>query len=271
MAILAWFGLFGCLITVIAAKQMPTGAEVMEKCKHELQDDDNGMAMGKFSGCFLGCVLEATGVLEFVNVEGPQNGSYRVNLDTFHYLFEKEPLNLYAHTCMDVAPLKYLTYDNVCENSINFYGCMEDWLTRDLIYAVYNYYGTKPEDIFEIMTKRKTLDQVKDTVKKMYNMTMTCSQYPMYWNNESDVCFNRCLWEQVGLFEADQDLQEEKFRNLFSAERLNETAIACKPQLDVEPVQRCKVIEEFYVCTKNGLTAILEQTISAPFGNGDKK
>uniref|UniRef100_F5GTQ3 Long D7 protein n=1 Tax=Simulium guianense TaxID=445764 RepID=F5GTQ3_SIMGU len=258
------FSIFSCILTFLEATQVPS-VNIMEKCKHELQNDEFGMAMDKYSGCFLGCALEATGVLEFVNETGPKNGSYQVNMDVFHYLFEKEPLNLYAHTCMDAAPLKELDYDNVCENSINFYGCMEDWLTRDLIYAIYNYFGTKPEDIFLLMTK-KNFNEVKPTVIKMYNMTMACSKYPMYWDKESADCFNRCLWEQAGLFNDDEALQEEKFRNVFIAERVNETAIACKPKWDVEPALRCKAIEEFYQCAKSGLTENLEKTISAPFG-----
>jgi hypothetical protein len=110
-------------------------------------------------------------------------------MDQFYHLFKKDPLDIYAHACMDTASLRYLNYGNVCDNVASFYGCMEEWLTRDLTNAIYHYYGTT------------SFDAVRPSVQTVYNVTTTCGKYPVYWDGYSENCYSKCLWEQVGVFD----------------------------------------------------------------------
>jgi hypothetical protein len=71
-------------------KCWPNGLEVAEKCKHldlELQYGHYGNVLERYNGCYLGCVLEATGVIERVNetlLFGQLLvGSYRVNVSCY--------------------------------------------------------------------------------------------------------------------------------------------------------------------------------------------
>jgi hypothetical protein len=102
---------------------------------------------------------------------------------------------------MDTSSLNYLSYNNMCDNVASFYGCMEEWLTRDLTNAIYHYYGTTTEEVRFLMIM-KNFDAVRPNVKTVYNMTSACGKYQVYWDGYSENCYSKCLWEQVGIFDS---------------------------------------------------------------------
>jgi hypothetical protein len=62
------FAFFTFFLAFMCVKCWPNGVEVAEKCKHlEIQYGHYGNVLERYNGCYLGCVLEATGVIERVN------------------------------------------------------------------------------------------------------------------------------------------------------------------------------------------------------------